>query len=280
LRAGSPILIMMLLAAAAGCDESTAPEEEGFILEVTVTDTLGQPLEGMAVWRQSHLEGTIPNPPSAEAASTTAAPSGPMEPDSLIKIYPNPFNGVCEIKYSTSDVREIFLEVKDWRGRHVKTVLDGVVPEGPHQVQWNQKDESLERVMTGVYMMCLTLTDTLDTHLFTYSSELKCTAYDDFFSFNYWSGWTLGQTDGNGFLATRDLEFFPSLQGHGQQWGYDENGDHNGIFGFSETVTIRISTIPEPGEQWIYYMSRDIDLVDGPNYVEFAFVREDSMEVP
>jgi len=279
MRAGFLVLAVILLAAAAGCDESTAPEKEGFVLEVMVTDTLGQPLEGMAVWRQSHLEGTIPYPPSLHAAAMPPVSLYPLQTDSLMKAFPNPFNIGVFIHYETSDFRTVFLEVTDWRGRHVKTVIDGVVPFGVHEVQWTQRDESDTKVMTGVYTLRLTLADTLDTPSILYTDELLCTAYDDFFSRCLYYGWTLGHTDENGFLSTRDLDFFPSLQGHGQQIGRDPEGDYDGVFSFSKRVTIRVSTVPGAGDDWIYYMSRDIDLVDGPNHMEFVFAREDSMEV-
>ncbi len=278
MRAGLLVLSVILLAVS-GCDESTSPEE-GFVLEVTVTDATGQPLEGMAVWRQSHLEGTIPYPPSSDIAAVPPTSLYPVQNDSLRKAFPNPFNGVIFIRYETLDYRTAFLEVSDWRGHHVKTVvLHDVVPPGQHEVQWTQRDESDTKVMTGVYTLRLTLADTLDTPSIIYAGELKCTAYDDFFSNCLIYGWTLGHTDENGFLSTRDLDFFPSLQGHKQQRGYDESGDYNGVFSFSKRVTVRVSTVPGAGDDWIYYMSRDIDLVDGPNEMEFTFVKEDSIEV-
>jgi hypothetical protein len=276
LRKGLLVLALLLFTAAVGCDESTAPEES-FILTVTVTDTLEQPLEGMAVWRQSHLEGTIPDPPSATPQRAAQAPAEPLLPDSLVTIYPNPFNGLCFIEYWTADARQVFLEVKDWRGRHVKTVFDGVVTNEINYAEWTQRNESFVRMPTGVYTVCLTLTDTLDTHLFSYSAEMKCTAYEDFLKTMYTFEMSLGETDENGSFSTRELDFFPSLQGHEQQAGCDESGDYNGVFSFSDRVTIFVSTVPEPGAQWLYYMSRDIDLVDGPNSMEFVFVPEDSV---
>lgn len=282
MRVRELILIVMLFAVIAGCDDSSGPEkDEDFILAVMVLDTGGQPIEGMSVWRQSHLEGTIPDLPSVEAEFTVPVPAVPLAPDSLHKAYPNPFNGVIIIRYTTFDVREARLDVEDWRGRHVKTVVDGVVPEGAHEVQWDQMDESGERVVTGVYTLKLTLSDTLDPHLFTYSGEVKCTNYDDFFMNSFLNDWSMGETDPTGFFSTRNLDFFPSLQGHEQQAGYDHMGDWIGIFGFSETVTIRVSTPlpPSPGGGWIYSMSRDIVLVDGPNYLQFTFVPDDSIEI-
>lgn len=270
------LAILFLAVVIVGCSDSAGPEkDEDFILAVMVLDTGGQPLEGMAVWKQTHLEGTIPDLPAAEAVYPVPLPSAPLEPDSLHKAYPNPFNGVINIRYNTSDVREARLDVEDWRGRHVKTVIDGVVPEGAHEVEWNQRDESGEKVITGVYTLKLTLSDTLDSNLFTYSGELKCTNYDDFFL----NSTSMGETDPTGFFSTRDLDFFPSLQGHEQQAGYDHMGDWVGIFGFSETVTIRVSMPLSSGDEWIYHMSRDIVLVDGPNYLEFAFVPDDSTSI-
>ena len=269
-------LIVLASVVLIGCDDTTYPEkDEDFILAVMVLDTGRDPLKGMSVSRQSHLEGTIPDLSSAATVSLVQIPSAPLAPDSLHKAYPNPFNGVIVIRYTTFDVREARLEVEDWRGRHVRTVIDGVVPEGAHEVQWDQRDESGEKVVTGVYALKLTLTDTLDPHLFTYSGELKCTNYDDF-SLN---GTSMGETDATGFFSTRDLDFFPSLQGHEQQGGYDYMGDWNGVFSFSDTVSISVSTQPPAEGGYIYHMSRDIVLVDGPNYLEFYFVPDDSTGV-
>jgi hypothetical protein len=271
------LLIMLIAIILTGCDDTTTPEkDEDFILAVMVLDTGGQPLEGMTVWKQTHLEGTVPYFTSSAAAHPLSVPSAPQAPDSLSVAYPNPFNGVITIRYNTSDVREAMLEVEDWRGRHVKTVIDGVVPEGAHEVQWDQRDESGDKVITGVYTLKLTLTDTLDIHLFTYSAELKCTNYDDFFFNSFVNDWSMGKTNATGFFSTRDLDFFPSLQGHGLQDAYNETADQIGTFSFSDTVTIRVSMPLSSEDEWIYHMSRDIALVDGPNYLEFAFVPDDS----
>jgi hypothetical protein len=81
------------------------------------------------------------------------------------------------------------------------------------------------------------------------------------------------------FFSIRDLDLFPSLQGHDPQMAYDAFADELGTFSFSDTVTIRVSTPPPAEGGYIYHMSRDIVLVDGPNYLEFYFVPDDSTGV-
>lgn len=270
------MLLAAALAAAPGCEESTAPgEDEEFILTVWVTDEAEVPRAGMHVGRINHLEGDLPDPPGAPADRGAGGPA-PPSPDSLWLSYPNPFNGVTIARFSTADVREATLEVADWRGRFVETVHEGRITAGLHEVQWDQRDSSGERVITGVYRLRLSLCDTLQEHAFCHRDSIECAVYD-FLDPNRSS---MGTTDDTGFFSTRDLDLFPSLQGHGPQAAYDGTADPLGHFSFSGTVTIRIATAPDPVTGTVYLMSRDLVLADAPNFRHFVFAPDDSIVVP
>ena len=65
--------------------------------------------------------------------------------------YPNPFNPVTTIAYSTKDVGNVTLEVYNLRGQLVKTLVNEVKETGNHTVTWNGTDDSNKSVSSGVY---------------------------------------------------------------------------------------------------------------------------------
>ncbi len=168
------------------------------------------------------------------------------------------------------------VEALDWRGEHISTLLHGIIKAGTHSIVWDGTASGGGIVMNGVYYLKVTLTDTLDVNERLFSGTALCTAFD--LEETYRQG-GIGTTDATGFYSTRDLDFFPSLQGHEWQDAIAPDGDYLGVFSFSDTVTIRVSTPSPPAGGWIYHMSLDIVLVDGPNYMEFHFVPDDSTGV-
>jgi len=264
----SIILTAILLLVLGGCDDTDplVPDED-FILSIMVLDTDGQPESGMTVARLNSLEGIVPS------MSVRAVPEAA---DTVSSPYPNPFYGSTNIDYSTGDTREVLLEVLDWRGDHIRTIVDGRQSAGSHSIQWDQRDEGGDLVINGVYFLKMTLSDTLDVHEMQHSEVIGCTVFDLMDPYRH-DG--MGRTDATGFFSTRDLDLFPSLQGHDPQPARNEVGVETGTFSFGETVTIRVSTPSPPAGGWIYHMSLDIVLVDGPNYIEFHFVPDDSTGV-
>ena len=261
------LLVSLMLSLLISCDDTASPEkDEDFILAVMVMDTGGQPKAGMTVARLNSLEGT----------STIISNSAIPDPvDTLRFSYPNPFFGSTTVEYSTVDIKDVLLEVLDWRERHVATVEYGRDKPGFHSVEWDGMETGGERAMNGVYVFRLTLTDTLDVPEYSWEGTVDCTIFD--LRDKYRHG--IGVTNATGFFSTRNLDFFPSLQGHEVQDAYDEARRYLGTVSFSDTVSIRVSTPSPEGGGWIYHMSRKIVLVDGPNYLEFYFVPDDSTGV-
>lgn len=263
------LLVLMVIAALlAGCDDTDplVPDED-FILSIMVMDTDGQPEPGMTVARLNSLQGIVPS--FSGGIVLEAA-------DTLSSSYPNPFYGSTTVEYSIDDTREVLIEVLDWTGGLVRTVVNGRQNPVSHTVQWDQKDESGGTVINGVYFFKLTLSDTLDVHEMQHSETIDCTVFDLMERYRH-DG--MGVSDPTGFFSTSDLDLFPSIQGHDPQSARNAVGAETGTFSFSDTVTIRVSTPPPSAGGWIYHMSRDIALVDGPNYLEFYFVPDDSTEV-
>ena len=75
-------------------------------------------------------------------------------PDALqfgARNYPNPFNPKTTIDFSLPSAETVSLRIYDERGRLVRTLVDGLAPEGNNQVMWDGKDNRGRSVASGVY---------------------------------------------------------------------------------------------------------------------------------
>lgn len=68
----------------------------------------------------------------------------------LSPVYPNPFNPIATIWYSTSAKNSSTLHVYDITGKLVETLVNGVIEPGEHKVVWNASNYS-----SGVYFVRL-----------------------------------------------------------------------------------------------------------------------------
>ncbi len=86
--------------------------------------------------------------------------SGPL-PGSFVlsQNYPNPFNPTTTISFDIpgeQGVRKpVTIIVYDVRGRHVKTLIDGEIEPGTHEVVWDGRNEKGEQVASGIYLYTL-----------------------------------------------------------------------------------------------------------------------------
>ena len=66
--------------------------------------------------------------------------------------YPNPFNPETVIGFALPNRSQVTLEVYNLLGQKVKTLFNGVLPAGHHQVTWNGTDAQGRPVASGVYI--------------------------------------------------------------------------------------------------------------------------------
>ncbi len=66
--------------------------------------------------------------------------------------YPNPFNPSTRISFALPTAQNVKLEVFDILGNLVKTVVDGSVSAGVHEVVWNGVDRNGSKVASGMYI--------------------------------------------------------------------------------------------------------------------------------
>ncbi|MBN2410502.1 M6 family metalloprotease domain-containing protein [candidate division KSB1 bacterium] len=69
----------------------------------------------------------------------------------LLQNYPNPFNPQTTISYQIPKKTVVSIVVFDVLGREIKTLVDGPVPPGAHDVVWNGLDNFGRQAATGVY---------------------------------------------------------------------------------------------------------------------------------
>ncbi|MCD4795694.1 MAG: T9SS type A sorting domain-containing protein, partial [Candidatus Cloacimonetes bacterium] len=87
-------------------------------------------------------------------SSTGASIGGdlPLVKTRLYGNYPNPFNPITIIKFSTTEHTEnTELIIYNIKGQKVKTLIDKKLEAGNHQVIWNGKDENSKPVSSGIY---------------------------------------------------------------------------------------------------------------------------------
>jgi hypothetical protein len=66
--------------------------------------------------------------------------------------HPNPFSGSTQIRLNLPSEARVSLSVYDVTGRLVRTLADGVMTAGEHNVNWNGKSTGGEHVAAGVYV--------------------------------------------------------------------------------------------------------------------------------
>ncbi|MFZ5515260.1 MAG: FlgD immunoglobulin-like domain containing protein [Candidatus Zhuqueibacterota bacterium] len=69
--------------------------------------------------------------------------------------YPNPFNPSTEIRYSIPGDGKVEVAVFDLLGKKVATLVSERQQQGFHSVTWDGKDESGQRVSSGVYLFTI-----------------------------------------------------------------------------------------------------------------------------
>jgi flagellar hook assembly protein FlgD len=80
------------------------------------------------------------------------------EAPSLLQVAarPNPFSTATRVEFSLPGAGTARIAVHDVRGRRVRTISDGVMTAGSHEVFWNGADDAGRRLPHGVYWITLT----------------------------------------------------------------------------------------------------------------------------
>lgn len=95
--------------------------------------------------------------------ASAPAPSLP-EAVALLGNWPNPFNPQTTVGLALPAASRVMLTVHDIRGRLVRVLVDGQLPAGNHQLDWDGLDASGRPVPSGTYLARLVTTGGEQTH--------------------------------------------------------------------------------------------------------------------
>jgi len=85
----------------------------------------------------------------------TGAPDDAAPPAIGLRAVPNPFNPRTVFRFELPAQQYASLRVFGVDGRHVTTVVDGVLPRGRHAITWNGRDRHGRAVPSGEYFVLL-----------------------------------------------------------------------------------------------------------------------------
>lgn len=70
----------------------------------------------------------------------------------LMQNYPNPFNPETSISYQIPIWCHVEIKIYNIVGQEIRTLLDEKRDAGYHQIAWNGRDNSGQKVGTGIYI--------------------------------------------------------------------------------------------------------------------------------
>ena len=86
---------------------------------------------------------------------------------SLSQNAPNPFNPITTLRFSVAEAGAVRLTIYDVNGREVRTLVEGALPAGHHEVVWDARDNIGRAVASGVYVYRLTSGESVATRRMT-----------------------------------------------------------------------------------------------------------------
>jgi len=92
-----------------------------------------------------------------ESILATAVPASPEIPSQLAlnSIHPNPFNARCRIELAVPSREPVSLILYDIAGRKIRSLVEGSLPEGIHEIAWDGRNHTGQVVAAGVYILNL-----------------------------------------------------------------------------------------------------------------------------
>ena len=88
---------------------------------------------------------------------------GGGEQVALLQNFPNPFNPETQIVFAVPDQRYVTLRIYSMLGAEVRTLVNGTVQAGFHQLVWDGKDSNGNPVVSGIYVYRLAAGDIVQT---------------------------------------------------------------------------------------------------------------------
>ena len=87
--------------------------------------------------------------------SCVATQTTPVRITRLNPVHPNPFNPRTTISFDLAKAGAVHVEVYDARGRRLRSLFEGQLTAGPHELHWDGRDENGNALASGVYRVLL-----------------------------------------------------------------------------------------------------------------------------
>lgn len=108
---------------------------------------------GVTYWYKLTVE-CMDGSESYGPVSATPSDKIPVGPSAILKICPNPFKGTTEIEYSITENCHVSLNIYDFTGRVIRTLVDADKSLGRYSASWDGRDSDGREVTAGAYL-CL-----------------------------------------------------------------------------------------------------------------------------
>jgi hypothetical protein len=123
---------------------------------LALTGTIGQPEGGASNGGTFAVRGGFWAPPGETA--TGVDPDGAMDAATprefrLSASRPNPFRGSTSLQLEMPSTSHASIRVYDVSGRLVRTLVDGGLDAGIHEIGWDGRDTNGQLVASGVYLV-------------------------------------------------------------------------------------------------------------------------------
>ncbi len=144
-------------------------ETRGSTDQVIVTAQLDEPGHyGLAIWRHA-FRGTASmsfDLRTSNAQVATSVPDTPGLPavSKVESVFPNPFNPQTTVRLAMARAGAATVQVFDPRGRRVRTLVEGRLEAGRHDLVWDGTDDAGRAVSSGVYFVRAVHRDGVDRH--------------------------------------------------------------------------------------------------------------------
>lgn len=149
--------------------EVTDPNMESFTIQAT---TMDRPRHRMVWvfndWSQARPQVTSTTPIFEPVVVPVAAAKNAVPTSySLNQNYPNPFNPSTEIAFALPQAGHVSLTVYNVLGQSVRTLVDGDLEAGSHQVTWDGSDSRGSVTASGIYFYRIQTRDFVATKKMT-----------------------------------------------------------------------------------------------------------------
>jgi hypothetical protein len=124
---------------------------------ITGTGTVIGPL------RVQSMTGLAVAPGDPTAVEPPAQPAGAPQSFALEQNYPNPFNPSTKIRYAIRNQGRVILKIYSLLGQEIRTLVDKEQNAGPHEIQWDGRNQAGVMMPSGIYFYQIRAEGTVET---------------------------------------------------------------------------------------------------------------------